>query len=279
MTPSFNQNEYLEATLQSVLSQGYPDLNYVVIDGGSTDGSAATIARHEADLAYWVSEPDSGHADAINKGFAHTTGEIMCWINSSDLYYPWTFETIAQIFSSAPPGRMDHGHGLDVRRDGRTAPGLDPMRRVAFNTYDVLAGDYRWLQQESVFWRRTLWERAGGRLDQGADPRGRLRPVAALFSPDAAFDHVQTVLGGFRVHGNRLADAGDGLYEREARQVHARFTADHDRKSRARARLVRLAGARGARNVGDNLNKIGVLDWYRHPRLEFDCDRMVWLLR
>ena len=263
-------------TLDSVLTQHYPNLEYVVIDGGSTDGSAETIARHEADLTYWVSEPDQGHAHALNKGFAKTSGEIMCSINSSDMYYPWTFETVAQIFRQHP--QVDWIVGMASWFDINGGPrGIAPGRGT-INEYDVLAGNYRSIRQESVFWRRHLWERAGGHLDQSLKCAADFDLWLRFFRL-ASLYHVQTVLGGFRVHGNRLADAGDGLYEREARQVHARFTANHDRKSRARARLVRLAGARGARNVGDNLNKIGVLDWYRHPRLEFDCDRMVWLLR
>src|SRR5438132_13711050 len=99
VTPSFNQAEFLERTLRSVLDQGYPNLEYVVIDGGSTDGSVDTIRRYADRLAYWVAQPDSGQYDAINKGFQRTSGEVMAWINSDDKYAPWAFAVAAEVFA------------------------------------------------------------------------------------------------------------------------------------------------------------------------------------
>jgi GT2 family glycosyltransferase len=276
VTPSLNQGEFIEVTLQSVISQGYPELEYVVVDGGSTDGSVDIIRRHEADLARWMSEPDHGHADALNKGFAGTSGEIMCWLNSSDLYYPWTFKTVAQIFSELP--QVEWIVGMGSMFDAKGGPRAVSTARGAFNAYDVLAGNYRWIQQESVFWRRDLWQRAGGRLDQ------RLTCAADFdlwlrFFRLAPLVHVQTLLSGFRVHGERLGDAEDGLYEREARRLHERFVADNDGRSRARARLVRLIGPGRRRIIGDVLHEAGLLPWYRHPRAVFDFDLGAWTLR
>ncbi len=87
VTPSFNHAQFLEETILSVITQNYPNLEYVIIDGGSTDGSVDIIKKYEKHLTYWVSEPDNGHGDALNKGFAKSTGEIMAWINSDDKYY------------------------------------------------------------------------------------------------------------------------------------------------------------------------------------------------
>jgi glycosyltransferase involved in cell wall biosynthesis len=88
ITPSFNQAQFLDATVQSILSQNYPNLEYIIIDGGSTDGSLEIIKKYEKHLHFWCSEPDAGQYDAINKGFAHSTGEIMAWLNSDDMYCP-----------------------------------------------------------------------------------------------------------------------------------------------------------------------------------------------
>jgi len=273
VTPSFNQGEFLEETLRSVITQRYPELEYVVIDGGSTDDSVSIIERHEADLACWVSEPDRGHADALNKGFAKTTGEIMCWINSSDMYYPWTFATVAEVFSQLPQVEWITGTGSMFDVHGRlrvitSAPGV--------NVFDILAGDCRRIQQESVFWRRSLWERAGARIDQTLTYAADL-DLWLRFFRHARLHHVETMLGGFRVHGDRLGK--DDLYGREAEELHSRFVSSWDRRSLTRARLIRLIGSGKRKVIAQGLGRVGVLPWYKHPRVAFDFDRMAWTLR
>jgi len=275
VTPSFNQGEFLEATLDSVIAQGYPELEYVVVDGGSSDESVAIIKRHEAGLAYWVSEADEGHAHALNKGFARTTGEIMSWINSSDLYYPWTFQTVAEVFSQFPQVEWITGKGSMFDAAGRlriivTEPGI--------NVFDVLAGDYRGIQQESVFWRRSLWERAGGRLDQTLTCAADLELWLRFFEL-APLYRVETLLGGFRVHDERLGKADGDMYGREAQQLHSRFICRHDRRTLARARVIRAIGPGRRKRIGEGLNRLGILSWYEHPRVLFDFDHMVWTVQ
>lgn len=102
VTPSFNQGKYLEKTILSVLEQDYPNLEYIIIDGGSTDNSVEIIKKYEKHLAYWVSEPDRGQSHAINKGFGHATGEILGWLNSDDYYAPGAPQAIAEAFLANP---------------------------------------------------------------------------------------------------------------------------------------------------------------------------------
>src|ERR1051325_5944309 len=101
VTPSFNQGIYLEETIRSVLDQNYPNLEYIVIDGGSTDDTVEIIQRHQRHLAYWVSEKDSGAADAIAKGFRRSTGSILAYLNSDDTYLPGALHTVARVFTES----------------------------------------------------------------------------------------------------------------------------------------------------------------------------------
>ena len=102
VTPSYNQAAFLDETIRSVLGQKYDGLEYVVIDGGSSDGSVAVLERHAPSLSYWVSEPDGGQYDAIAKGFSKTSGEVMGWLNSDDQYTPWAFSIVGEIFARFP---------------------------------------------------------------------------------------------------------------------------------------------------------------------------------
>ncbi len=276
VTPSLNQSQFIETTLRSVIAQGYPNLEYVVVDGGSTDGSLEIIERYAGDLTWWVSEPDNGHAHALNKGFAKTTGEIMGWINSSDVHYPWTLETIAQIFTQLPD--VQWLMGVPTQLDERGGPRSVSTGLSVFNNYDMLAGNFRWIQQESVFWRRGLWQRAGGRLNDNlmcaADFDLWLR-----FFRLSPLHHVDTILGGFRIHGNALAKHDDGLYEREVADLFSQFVAEHDRRAMRRARAVRAIGAGQRKIVGQTLHKLGFWPWYTHPRIGFDFAAKKWAQR
>jgi glycosyltransferase involved in cell wall biosynthesis len=172
ITPSLNQEQFLESTINSVLSQNYSNLEYIIIDGGSTDNSVEIIKKYEPYLHYWCSEADLGQYDAINKGFRFSTGEILAWLNSDDLYCPWTLHTVGSIMSELPqvewlttlsPGIWDWyglclgfgdipGYSKEALLDGCYLPG-----------YQSLFPGF--IQQESTFWRRNLWEKVGSYLN------------------------------------------------------------------------------------------------------------------
>ena len=157
VTPSFNQAQFLERTIRSVVDQGYANLEFIVVDGGSTDGSVEIIKKNARYMAYWVSEPDEGQAHAINKGFARATGEILGWLNSDDVLSPFALEVVAREFGSGFSDWVSGGC------DFIDAGGEIQRRRMP----DVGAGTIGWLTgenqlwQPSTFWSRRMWDKCG----------------------------------------------------------------------------------------------------------------------
>src|SRR4030042_924287 len=198
VTPNLNHGQFLEVTIRSVLSQNYPNLEYIIIDGGSTDNSVEIIKKYADRLAYWVSEPDKGQGNALNKGFSHSTGEILAWLNSIDTYLPWTFSVVAQCFNTHRDINWITGCNSWWNVNGQ----LHSPAHVYKNIYDFLLGNYKWLQQESTFWRRSLWEKAGERLNE----RYNLQVDGELWCRFFLLDelwHVDSILGGYRDHPSR----------------------------------------------------------------------------
>ena len=130
ITPSFNQAEFLERTMRSVLDQGYANLEYIVIDGGSTDGSVDLIRKHAERLTYWVSEPDRGQVDAINKGLHRASGDWLCWQNSDDVFFPGAFADLAKAASEHPEAGLIVGNMVLIDENDR------PLRDLRYVTPD-----------------------------------------------------------------------------------------------------------------------------------------------
>jgi len=157
VTPSFNQAPFLEETLRSVLEQDYPNLEYIVVDGGSTDGSLEIIRRYADRIAWWVSEPDRGQTDAINKGFAHAHGEIFAWLNSDDTYQPRALSEAAAYLTAHPEAGMVYGDANLVDESGQVI-GQFP---AAQTDYKHLRRGYVHIPQQAAFFRASLWHLVG----------------------------------------------------------------------------------------------------------------------
>ncbi len=159
ITPSYNQGRFLEKTIRSVLDQGYPNLEYIVIDGGSTDDSVEVIKRYADRLSFWVSEKDRGQSHAINKGMARATGDILAWLNSDDYYEPGALQTVAEAAAANPQAGVFVGHGRKVDPDGKEVYYKAPREL----TFDGLC---QWMEggnfmQPSCFFRKSVWDEAG----------------------------------------------------------------------------------------------------------------------
>ncbi len=155
VTPSFNQARYLESTIRSVLGQDYPNVEYIIVDGGSADGSAEIIRRYSDRLAWWVSEKDRGQTDAINKGFSHAHGEILAWLNSDDTYEPHAITEAVGFLRALPEVGLVYGDANFIDEGGRII-GRFP---AAQTDYRRLRQGYVHIPQQASFWRADLWRR------------------------------------------------------------------------------------------------------------------------
>lgn len=199
ITPSFNQAQFLEKTISSVLSQDYPNLEYIIVDGGSDDDSLKIIESFAPDLSYWISEPDNGQAHAINKGFSVSTGSIMGWLNSDDILMPGALKVMGELFAQFEDIDWITGGLVTINKHGYATFAAMPIGRL--RTF-IRKGWYHsrglgFINQESTFWRRNLWNVAGGTLKEDKhyamdfDLWQRFAAHAPLFS-------AQTLVGAFR---------------------------------------------------------------------------------
>lgn len=207
VTPVYNQVKYLEETVLSIVNQDYPNLEYIIIDGGSTDGTIDIIKKYEKYLSYWVSEPDKGMYDAIQKGFEHSTGEIMCWLNSDDIFYDQCLFAIADVFMHHPEVEWFSGKGASVNDKG-VITGVDEYQYIHFCKYDFYANRGYWVPQSSTIWRRSIWEKIGRRLDTNLRLAGDF-DLWLKFINVAPQYVVNTLIGTYRVREGQLSQMMD----------------------------------------------------------------------
>jgi glycosyltransferase involved in cell wall biosynthesis len=200
MTPSYNQGRFLEETIRSVLLQGYPNLEYIVIDGGSADNSTEIIRKYDPWLAYWVSEPDRGQSHAINKGFTQATGEVFAWLNSDDVYLPGAIPTIASAYRSAPESivaapvlNVQHGVG------GIQPTNLHKPVNLCLEPFVKFWDEQSVWHQPGIFFPRQAWHVAGG-LDETLRYAMDYDLLCRILR-HASVTYVTDTVALFRLHG------------------------------------------------------------------------------
>ncbi|MES2355447.1 MAG: glycosyltransferase family 2 protein [Pseudomonadota bacterium] len=198
VTPSFSQGDYVRETLRSVLDQHYPALEYFVQDGGSQDGTLDILKAYEDELTGWASCIDDGQAHAVNLAFSRTSGEIMGWLNSDDLLLPGALHYVAEYFVQHPEVDVVYGNRLLIDQNGKE------IGRWILPGHDAEA--LKWadfVPQESLFWRRSLWERVGGALDESFQFAMDWDLLVRFLDAGAKFAHLPRFLGAFRIHGDQ----------------------------------------------------------------------------
>lgn len=195
VTPSYNYARFIERTLKSVINQGYPELEYIIQDGGSTDGTVEIIEKYKHRLKHFESRKDDGQSHAINLGFQHATGEIMAYLNADDVLLPGTLDYVANYFATHPDVDVVYGHRLIINED------------------DLVIGDWimpphdddalRWadyIPQETLFWRRRIWEKVGGKVDENFHFAMDWDLLLRFQEAGAKFKRLPRFLSAFRVH-------------------------------------------------------------------------------
>ncbi len=223
VTPSFNQAKFLAQTIASVLGQGYPDLEYIIIDGGSSDSSREIIQANESRLAYWCSEPDRGQAHALKKGFERATGDILCWLNSDDVYMPGALLAVGTFFANHPESEVLNGGGVVIDENG-------DLHVDGFWTYtEGVATTWRrlkWYGQDGVFQPSTFWRRSAYEAVGGVNPELFFQMDRDLFFRMARrrrFDKTTQILSCFRHHPSSKSYLHQNRHSQDEEWFRARY--------------------------------------------------------
>lgn len=222
ITPSFNQGAFLEETIRSVLLQNYPNLEYIILDGGSTDNSVEIIKKYDEFIDFWVSEPDNGQADAIYRGIEMATGDIIAYLNSDDIYYPDAFFKVAKEFIKNPDSGWLTGRTVFV--DEYSNPKSDQPRYLPINMFNmVYLGNF--VMQPSTFWKKKLFLSVGG-----FDKNLRFSFDYELFLKFLKLEKplwINQNLAGFRYHSMSKTTNIMDVCEEESYKIRERYISDN----------------------------------------------------
>ena len=237
ITPSFNQGRYLEETIRSVLAQDYPNIEYIIKDGGSKDNSVEIIQKYAGQLAHWVSEKDKGHADGLNQGFSFASGEILAWLNSDDTYMPGAVSEAVAFLQAHPAVGMVYADANVIDHDSRVI-GKFPAKQTSYQR--MLQGSVH-IPQATTFWRADLWRQVGP-LDLSLfyafdyDLWVKLAKISEIC-------YVPRLWANFRIHDSAKTIKNDDICYADMQRVYERETGRKFGRLRLRWGLRRVAYA------------------------------------
>ena len=220
ITPSYNQGIYIEETIQSVLNQNYPNLEYIIIDGGSSDSTVEVIKKYESKIDFWVSEKDKGQADAINRGFAKATGDILCWLNSDDYFFPDTLKYVASQLNIEKKeilfGEVDHIFEPDKAIKHSNV-------KNKYENYNLELYDY--IIQPGSFWTKKVWELTGV-VDENLHFVFDWEWFLRAKKNDAEFKYSNKVMSMYRVHAAHKTSNGGEKRQKEIEYILKKYSGE-----------------------------------------------------
>lgn len=233
ITPSYNQGIFIEETILSILNQNYANLEYIIIDGGSTDNTVDIIKKYESHIAFWVSEKDSGQSEAINKGFKKATGDIICWINSDDILLPNALTKVADSFKANIHLELLNGHLLIIDQNSHIITNYLILKPL--NWY-ARRGIY-YVAQQSMFWKRSLLERIGYINEEFHAMMDR-EFLIRVFKNNCNVGHTKQILGAIRKHETTKTALNGSIWSQDEMELQRRYINDYGQKPKLFYKII-----------------------------------------
>ena len=213
ITPSYNQGSFIERTILSVISQNYPNLEYIICDGGSTDETINIIKKYDDKITWWISEKDKGQTDAINKGMKRATGDIVCWINSDDILLPRALCYVANFFRNNPDCDFANGYSIEIDKEDR----ILKFTHIILNKFFFRKGCYN-IAQQGMFWKRGLFDKIGY-LDENFHAKMDVEWLIRVHESNAKIKLINKNLGAIRVYDETKTSLGGKIWEEDAERI------------------------------------------------------------
>lgn len=226
VTPSYNQGQFIERTILSIINQNYPNLEYIICDGGSTDNTIDILKKYNDKIDYWVSEKDKGQTDAINKGMLRASGDIVCWINSDDILLPGALKYVSDFFIKNPG--IDFLMGITIEID-RNDYILKKTHSI-LNKFLTKHGAYN-VNQQGMFWKRKIFKEIGY-LDETFHACMDIEFIIRIMENNIPYTVSNKPLGAIRVYSETKTAIGGKIWDNDWREISKRYNGYYVRNKR-----------------------------------------------